>query len=124
DYLAARLVRDGWSVKKLVRAVVLSRAYQLGSDAPDANIEHDPANRLVWRHTARRLDAEEIRDATLAAAGTLDRARPAGPPAKDFKVMELRNNGPEARKLTEQARTSRHRSLYLPLLRGLVPTSL
>src|SRR5436305_6204043 len=39
-------------------------------------------------------------------------------------MRELPNNGPEAKKLAEQARASRHRSLYLPLLRGLVPTSL
>src|SRR5262249_34860634 len=99
DHLARQFVRDGWSVKKLVRAVVLSRAYQLGPDAPDANTKRDPANRLVWRHSPRRLSAEEIRDAALAAAGTLDRTRPVGSPVKDFRVMELANNGPQAKKL-------------------------
>ena len=78
DHLATRFVRDGWSVKKLVRAIVLSRAYRLGSEAPAANLAVDPANRLVWRHSPRRLDAEEIRDAMLAAAGTLDPTRPDG----------------------------------------------
>ncbi|MBI1914771.1 MAG: PSD1 domain-containing protein [Planctomycetes bacterium] len=124
DHLARQFVRDGWSVKKLVRAVVLSRAYQLGSDVPEANTKRDPANRLVWRHSPRRLSAEEIRDAALAAAGTLDRTRPVGSPVKDLRVMELADNGPQAKKLAEQARASRHRSVYLPLLRGLVPTSL
>ena len=104
DHLAARFVRDGWSVKKLVRAVVLSRAYQLGSDGAGANLAVDPANRLVWRHAPRRLDAEEIRDAMLAAAGKLDPARPEGSPARDLKVMELPNNGPLARRLAGQAR--------------------
>ena len=50
DHLAARLVRDGWSVKRLVRAIVLTRAYGLGSEARAANVAVDPANRLVWRH--------------------------------------------------------------------------
>src|SRR5206468_3098348 len=45
-------------------------------------------------------------------------------PAKDLKVTELPNNGPLARGLAEKARASNHRSLYLPLLRGLTPTSL
>jgi len=124
DHLATRFARDGWSVKRLVRAVVLSRAYGLSSDVQAANASIDPANRLVWRHSPRRLDAEEIRDATLAASGKLDPNRPHASPAKDLKVMELPNNGPLARRLGEQARTSVHRSVYLPLLRGLVPTSL
>jgi cytochrome c553 len=124
DYLAARFVRDGWSIKKFVRALVLSRAYRLDSEAPAANVAADPGNRLAWRHSPRRLDAEEIRDATLVATGNLVRARPTAPPAKDFKVIEIRNNGPEARRLAQQAQASVHRSVYLPLLRGLAPRSL
>src|SRR5262249_41709074 len=124
DHLATRFIREGWSAKKLVRAVVLSRAYGLGGDAPKANVEADPADRRVGGRAAGRLSAEELRDAALSGAGALDRPRPAGSPAQDFKVTELRNNGPEARKLAEQARASRHRSVYLPLLRGIVPGSL
>jgi hypothetical protein len=130
DHLARQFMRDGWSVKKLVRAVVLSRAYQLSTIGvnPQSTIHNpqslDPANRLIWRHSPRRLDAEEIRDAMLAVAGQLEMARPEGSPAKDLKVMELRNNGPEAKRVEEQGQASRHRSVYLPLLRGLTPRSL
>ncbi|MDB5310742.1 MAG: Planctomycete cytochrome [Gemmataceae bacterium] len=124
DHLATRFVRDGWSVKKLVRTVVLTRAYQLGSDAPAGHRVADPANALVWRHSPRRLDAEEIRDATLAAAGRLDPKRPAASPAKDLRMIEMRDNGPEARTINEQADTSARRSVYLPLLRGVIPRSL
>jgi hypothetical protein len=124
DHLALRLVRDGWSIKTLVRTLVLSRAYQLGAEAPATHLALDPGNRLVWRHAPRRLDAEEIRDAMLAAAGNLDPARPVASPAATLKVIELRNNGPEARRLTDEALASRHRSVYLPLVRTLVPRSL
>ncbi len=124
DHLAQRFVRDGWSVKKLVRAIVLTRTYQLGSQTPATNLETDPANRLVWRHSPRRLDAEEIRDATLAAAGTLNLSRPEASLAKDFKVIELRNNGPEAQRLLNGAVSSTQRSVYLPLVRNITPTSL
>lgn len=124
DYLAMRFVRDGWSVKRLVRRIVLSRAYGLAANVSDVNVGVDPANRLVWRHSPRRLEAEEIRDAMLAAAGTLDLARPVASPAKDLKVIELPNNGALARRLGELARASIHRSVYLPLLRGLPPASL
>jgi len=124
DHLARQFLRDGWSVKRLIRYVVLTRAYQLDSELLEANLAVDPDNRLIWRHVPRRLDAEEIRDATLAASGELDFARPDGSPAKDLKVIELPNNGPLARSLGEAARASLHRSLYLPLLRDLTPTSL
>lgn len=124
DYLAARFVRDGWSVKKLVRLVVLSRAYQLGSEAPPANVAIDPANRFIWRHGPRRLDAEEIRDAMLAAGGTLVVTRPVASPAQELKVVELRNNGPEAKRLEAAALASKHRSVYLPLVRGVLPRAL
>ena len=124
DHLAQRFMRNGWSVKKLVRSIVLSRAYQLGSETPSEHLTHDPANRLVWRHSPRRLDAEEIRDATLLAAGTLNRSRPNASLAKDFKVIELRNNGPEAQRLMNGSVSSVHRSVYLPLVRNITPTSL
>jgi cytochrome c553 len=124
DHLASQFVRDGWSVKQLVRTVVLSRSYQLSGEASPAHLAADPDNRLVWRHSPRRLDAEEIRDAMLAVAGHLDASRPEGSPAKDLKVMEMRNNGVEAKRLENDAQASRHRSIYLPLLRALTPRAL
>jgi cytochrome c553 len=124
DHLATRFIRDGWSIKKLVRSIVLTRAYRLSSSAPEEDLAIDPDNRLIWRHSPRRLDAEEIRDATLAAAGQLDLARPVGSPAMDLPVIELANNGAVARRLAAAAAASRHRSIYLPLLRGLTPNSL
>jgi cytochrome c553 len=124
DHLAAEFVRDGWSVKRLVRTVVLSRAYRLGAEAFERNLAVDPANRLVWRHAPRRLVAEEIRDASLAASGELDRRRPETSLARTLRVVELPNNGPLARRILAEAAASKHRSLYLPLLRGITPRSL
>ena len=124
DHLAQRFIEEGWSVKKLVRAIVLSRTYGLSADATTENLDADPANRLLWRHTPRRLDAEEIRDATLAASGKLNLSRPQASPASELKVVEIRNNGAEAKAIFEHANASTYRSVYLPLLRGLTPTSL
>jgi cytochrome c553 len=124
DYLAQEFVREGWSLKKFIRTVVLSRTYQLSSAGNAENTEIDPANRYLWRHSIRRLDAEEIRDATLAQAGKLSPGKPEKVAVSDFKVIELRNNGPEARKLEEQTEAHTHRSVYLPLLRTLTPHSL
>jgi uncharacterized protein DUF1553/uncharacterized protein DUF1549 len=124
DYLAKQFIADGWSVKKLVRRIVLSRAYQLSSEASAANLAVDPANRLVWRHKPRRLEAEEIRDAMLAAAGTLNLNRPQGSPAQDLKVTELTNTSPLAKKIEDAGQKSTCRSVYLPLVRGLTPRAL
>jgi hypothetical protein len=124
DHLAHRLVDNGWSLKKLIRQVVLTRAYQLGSESTPEHLTADPENRLVWRHSPRRLSAEEIRDAQLVAAGKLDATRENGSAAKDLRVIELRNNGPEAKKIVDHANSSLKRSVYLPLLRTLVPKSL
>ncbi len=124
DYLAAEFIRDGWSVKAIVRRVVLSRTYRLGSEASEKNLTVDPTNRLVWRHAPRRLVAEEIRDASLAATGELDPHRPEKSLARGLRVVEMPNNGPLARRILAEAAASKHRSLYLPLLRGITPRSL
>jgi len=124
DHLAGRFVRDGWSLKRLVRALVLARAYGLSSDVTPAHRAADPGNVLLWRHTPRRLEAEELRDAVLASAGTLDRTRPEGSPARALKMIEMRDNGPEAKTVHEAADKSRVRSVYLPLLRGVTPKAL
>lgn len=73
DYLARRFVAEGWSMKQLVRSIVLSRVYQLDSIATPEARQLDPDNRLLARANRRRLEAEEIRDAMLAVSGQLDR---------------------------------------------------
>jgi hypothetical protein len=124
DYLASRFIREGWSVKALVRAIVLSRAYQLGNDAPAGHRTVDPGNRLVWRHTPRRLEAEEVRDAILVSAGTLTLQRPEASPARKLQMIEMQDNGPQARGIHTEADRSLYRSVYLPLVRGLTPHDL
>jgi hypothetical protein len=68
DYLAVRLREQGWSVKQLVKEIMLSRTYQLATAAPDPA---DPDNRWFSRAHRRRLDAEQIRDAMLLVSGQL-----------------------------------------------------
>jgi hypothetical protein len=117
DHLALALVRDGWSLKRLVRSLVLSRTYQLGSGNDAASFAADPDNSLVWRISPRRLDAESIRDAMLAASGQLDLTPPAG------SVVEKVGDGYIGRGIKPSAFStdSRQRSLYLPIVRDLVP---
>ncbi len=77
DYLAARFVESGWSVKAIHREIVLSATYQQGTVDNAAFAVKDPDNRLLWKANRKRLNAEALRDSLLFAAGTLDES-PAG----------------------------------------------
>jgi hypothetical protein len=72
DFLAARFIKSGWSVKAMHRLILLSATYQQTSRADAATLAQDPDNRLFGRMNRRRLDAEAIRDSLLAVAGRLD----------------------------------------------------
>ena len=79
DYLAARLISSGWSLKSLHREIMLSATYALSSAGSDRNAALDPGNRLYWRANRRRMDAEALRDSLLFVSGKLDRTL-GGPP--------------------------------------------
>ncbi|MBX7105274.1 MAG: PSD1 and planctomycete cytochrome C domain-containing protein [Gemmataceae bacterium] len=72
DWLADRFVKDGWSIKKLHRTILLSATYQQSStDRRDA-LARDPENRLLWKFRRQRLEFEALRDSMLATSGLLD----------------------------------------------------
>ncbi|HEX5497728.1 MAG TPA: DUF1553 domain-containing protein, partial [Thermomicrobiales bacterium] len=72
DHLAEEFVREGWSIKRLIRSLMLSRTYQMSSAASPLSLGEDPRN-LLWQHMPlRRLEAEALRDAILAVSGRLD----------------------------------------------------
>jgi hypothetical protein len=72
DYLAWRFMQDGWSLKKLLRLLMLSSAYQQSSDDNLCHAKLDPDNRLLAKMNRRRLDFESMRDTLLFVAGNLD----------------------------------------------------
>jgi hypothetical protein len=75
DYLAARFVKNGWSMKALHREMMLSATYALSAEQTPVNVAQDPDNRLFWRaNIRRRLDVEALRDSILAVSGDLDPA--------------------------------------------------
>jgi hypothetical protein len=83
EYLANSFVKNGMSVKKLHREILLSSVYQLSTESSPENAEKDGANRLYWRANRQRLDAEAIRDSLLFASGALD-LKKIGGPSTDF----------------------------------------
>jgi hypothetical protein len=85
DWLAARFIADGWSLKRLHRRIMLSAAYQQGGAVDRDRVARDPENRWFGRFAPRRLESEAIHDAMLACAGRLDRAL-GGPAAPDLST--------------------------------------
>ncbi|MGE3777510.1 MAG: alpha/beta fold hydrolase [Pirellulaceae bacterium] len=115
DHLAVMFMDDGWSIKTLIRHLVLSRVYRLDSKFVAANGEKDPDNILLWRMSPRRLDAEAIRDAMLFTSGRLDLKPPVG------SVVATGGEGytggiERGNQLSEYRFNSR--SVYLPSIRG------
>lgn len=118
DHLALRLIDGDWSVKRLIREIALSRAYQLSCADDATNYDADPENRLVWRMNRRRLEVEALRDAILMVSGQLDTSPPIGSPLLNSPMVELRRIASDG---SDVGLKSRHRSVYVPVLRGAVP---
>jgi Protein of unknown function (DUF1553) len=72
EYLAARFVKNGLSIKKLHREIMLSGVYQLSTENDAANFAKDSGNRLYWCANRKRMDAEQLRDSVMMVAGNLD----------------------------------------------------
>lgn len=119
DQLALQLVRDGWSIKKLIRSLVLTRTYGMSSAHVAGNHEVDPDNVWLWRHTPHRMDSDQIHDAILAVSGQLDLTPMVGSVvAKSGEgVVQQGKLNPATFSETQL----RHRSAYLPIVRNAMP---
>ncbi|HEV3384411.1 MAG TPA: DUF1549 and DUF1553 domain-containing protein, partial [Gemmata sp.] len=131
DYLAITFMQEGWSVKKLIKRVVMSHTYQLDSKFDAANNEVDPDNALLWRMSPRRLDAESLRDSMLAVSGQLDTTPSTGSvvakagegPAAGFGGGAAYRPGAGIQQAINDPRNN-HRSVFLPIVRDNLPEAL
>ena len=118
DYLASRLVENGWSTKKMIREIVLSHTYRVSSESNPRNAELDPGNQLLWRASRIRLDAEEIRDSVLQVSGRLSFER--GGPALPLTLKNVNTIAPYF--LEDNAiigdDVKFRRTAYQPIMRG------
>ena len=119
DHIAVSFMDQKWSIKQVIRRMILSRAYQLSSAYDSHNDEVDPDNSLVWRMSKKRLEAEAIRDAVLAVSGKLDLVPPIG------SIVARAGEGPAGPgRVGFQEQSEFHRSVYLPVVRDQLPESL
>ena len=116
DFLADRFVREGWSVKRLIREMVLSSSYQMSSQESALDHQRDPQD-LLWHHAfVRRLEGEAIRDSILAVSGRLD-LRLGGPSEDVFLTPFMEGRGrPRSGPLDGDGR----RSIYIKVRRNFL----
>lgn len=117
DHLAVKFRSEGWSVKKLIRSIVLSRTYRMSSQrSREADIK-DPTNKLIHRARIRRLTGEAVRDAILTVSGRLDKKQ-FGPsvPVKLTRFMQGRGRPRQDGPLDGSGR----RSIYIAVNRNFL----
>lgn len=116
DHLAIRFVEGGWSMKKLIRSILLTHTYRLSSDVDANQSDADDGIRLLTRHQRRRLDAEALRDNMLAASGEIELSPAEGSLIRHRDILvNLAGN---------LHKPSHHRSVYLCYLRSSPPPEL
>jgi hypothetical protein len=125
DWLAVDFVSHGWKIKRLHRQIMLSDAYRQSSMRTAELMQKDPDNKLLSRMNLRRLDAEEVRDGVLAAAGrlSLQLGGPSVPVAEDLDgrvVLGKRNlNEGLFANIAAAGSEANRRSLYIQSMRSL-----
>jgi hypothetical protein len=117
DHLALRFVDHGFSMKKMIRQIMLTHTYRLGNDHHAGNYEIDPDDVYLWRANQRRVDVEMLRDAILMVSGKLDPTPAQGSPVRNMNTGEVRR-GESA---SDAIFKSNHRSVYLPIVRSYLP---
>lgn len=117
DHLAVRFVEGGWSVKTLIRELMLTRTYQMDSKVNPAYADSDPQNLWWHRMPIRRLEGEAIRDAMLTVSGRLDRTM-YGAPVPVYLTAFMQGRGrPKGGPLDGNGR----RSIYTSVNRNFLP---
>ena len=111
DHLAVRFMQHDWSIKDMIREIMMSDTYRRSSTYDQANYAVDPDNKLLWRANPRHMDAESLRDAMLSVASRLDMKQPSRTPTVGVRGARVTAN-------------DTHRSVYMPIDRSLVPPAL
>jgi hypothetical protein len=117
DYLAQRFVQDRWSIKRLIRTLVLSSTYQMSSSPSALAAERDPTNQLWHAMPVRRLPAESIRDAALKVSGQLD-AKLFGPSVAMHITPFMQGRGKPT--ISGPMDGDRRRSIYVEVRRNFL----
>lgn len=115
DFLSLQFVQHSWSIKTMIKNMVLSRAFQRSTIG--GSVDKDPDNLYMTRYSVRRLEAEGIRDAVLKVAGTLNSSMYGNPvPVHLTSFMQGRGRPGNSGPLDGNGR----RSVYLEVRRNFL----
>ena len=117
DYLASKFVKESWSIKKLHREILLSSVYRQSSDYREDIAKADADNKLLGVFPRKRLEAEEIRDSLLVAAGKLEDK--VGGPSVFPPIPDSLGAGAAQWKVSKDKKDQNRRSLYIFTRRSL-----
>jgi hypothetical protein len=120
DWLAVEFVEKGWSVKELLRTLVLSSAYRQDSTVSPALQARDPYNRLVARGPRFRMEAEMVRDVALSASGMLSK-KVGGPSVFPSQPPNIWDNPYDNSRWIESTGEDRYRRSLYTFLRRTAP---
>lgn len=87
DWLASELIESGWSLKHIHRLILHSHTWTQSDSPNEACLKVDADNRLLWRFSPRRMEAEAIRDSILSVTGVLNLEERGGPGFSAFEVQ-------------------------------------
>ncbi len=120
DWLASEFVKEGWSLKKMHKMLLLSNTWKMSSQSEAKALAQDPENNLFWRFDMRRLEAEEVRDSILAVNGTLN-SKMFGPSIYPTMPKEVLagQSVPGAGWLKSTPEEQARRSVYIHIKRSL-----
>ncbi|MFT4693094.1 MAG: hypothetical protein ACI9OD_005338 [Limisphaerales bacterium] len=125
DTLAQDFMCDGWSTKKLVRRIVMSRTYCQSSAHNEKYAAKDTGNVYLWRYSPQLLEGEVIRDSILHVSGTLDpvhlQTSQVAEISRQQALGRQREIGRRDYYMKDVTWDVHHRSAYLPMPRGVIP---
>ncbi len=119
DWLAAKFIDEGWSIKRMHKLIMVSSVYRMSSEITKDKAGNDPDDKLLSRFPRRRLDVEEIRDSMLAFDRSLDLTM-----GGTLQSGEGTDGENDSKRLSIDPATVRRRTVYLPLRRSNLPTLL
>lgn len=128
DTLALDFMADGWSTKRLIRRILLSRTWRQSSAHNARFAAQDPDSRLLWRFAPQLLEGEAIRDSILAVSGSLDpvhlETSQVAEISKQQALGRQREIGRRDYYMKDVKWDVKYRSIYLPMTRGVIPDML
>ena len=126
DYLALKFMQNNWSVKALIKEIMLTQTYQMSTQFDAPSFKKDPSNKFLWRMSEKRLEAEALRDSILLLSSNIDLSKSPENIVQEIGevIVEIDGNRGRDGKYDKFNPNTPVRSIYLPHIRNGLPSFL